>query len=314
MHKYLDKVSAAYYAGSPVMTDSQFDKLAETCNYNAVGAKSSNPTEKHYNRMYSLNKHYVGEGTEPLPEYTDKVITVKLDGAAISILYIDGLLVRVLTRGDGVSGTNVTNNFRDNDIIPQSITTMGVVQVTGEITAPKTIENSRNYAAGALSLKDANEFATRDLAFVAYGMYPTMWDTWNQDMEKLELSGFTTVRNNGVFLTSIYPTDGIVVRLANNALFEELGYTAKAPRGAYAIKTRAESVETTLLDVVWQVGRSGKVTPVALLEPVMVGDAEVSRATLNNMEFINNLGLYIGCTVAVARAGEIIPQIIGLVE
>ncbi|HEY9701865.1 MAG TPA: hypothetical protein V6C58_05445, partial [Allocoleopsis sp.] len=115
-------------------------------------------------------------------------------------------------------------------------------------------------------------------------------------------------------LEKIFPCDGLVYRLNDNKLFEELGYTAKHPRGAYALKERGRAVETKLLDVVWQVGKSGKVTPVAILEPVMIGDAKVSRATLNNIAFIRALGIEIGDTVAIERAGEIIPTVMYKVE
>jgi DNA ligase (NAD+) len=100
------------------------------------------------------------------------------------------------------------------------------------------------------------------------------------------------------------------MRINSNSLFEKLGYTSKHPKGAYAIKKRGEAVETEILSVDWQVGKSGKVTPVANLAPIMIGDAEVSRATLNNQAFIENLGICIGDTVGVIRAGEIIPQIV----
>jgi DNA ligase (NAD+) len=123
--------------------------------------------------------------------------------------------------------------------------------------------------------------------------------------------GFITVMTPG--LEDKYPTDGIVFRLDNNVAFNDLGFTDKFPRGAYAHKEEQESVQTTLLDVIWNTGKSGKVTPIAILEPVMVGDAKVSRATLNNIEYIEALDLEIGCKVEVVRAGEIIPKIIGRV-
>jgi DNA ligase (NAD+) len=131
-------------------------------------------------------------------------------------------------------------------------------------------------------------------------------------MHVLKQLGFNTVLEPE--LAKIYPSDGIVVRLNNNHQFEQLGYTSKHPRGAYARKERAQHVETKLLAVEWQVGKSGKVTPVAILEPVKIGDAVVSRATLNNPGFIEALDLRIGDTVAVARAGEIIPCILHKVD
>lgn len=315
MKEFLDKASKAYYEGNPIISDAQFDKLAESCNYNAVGAKPSGALQKHLFPMYSLDKYYVGEGKEPLSEYptNKKIETVKLDGAAISLLYINGALVRALTRGDGIEGTDITDKILVGDLaIPLDISINATLQITGEIVAPKTIENSRNYASGALNLKDLEEFKTRNLTFVAYGI---SYDAgikgfWSQDMQVLGDNGFETVVTSETDFLNQFPQDGLVVRLDSYTEFNKLGYTSKHPRGAYAIKTRAEAVETELLDVVWQVGKSGKVTPVAILKPVMVGDAEVSRATLNNGSFIEALGLYIGCTVGIIRAGEIIPQVV----
>lgn len=308
MKEFLEKASQAYYNGDPIMSDEQFDTLAEIHQFNQLGSKAQGKTAKHVYRMYSLDKYYEGEGVEPLQGF-DKIVTPKLDGAAIEVLYIDGRLTRVCTRGDGIEGVDVTDKFIGWEGIPQKIGMNGIRQITGEIVAPKTIENSRNYAAGALNLKNKEEFRSRNITFVAYGLYP-LEDTWFwDDMATLEDEGFITVLTECSLLNS-FPTDGKVCRINCNQLFEAQGYTNKHPKGAYAIKVRGEAVETTLLAVEWQVGKSGKVTPVAILEPVLVGDAKVSRATLNNGAFIEALGLQIGDTVGIVRAGEIIPQII----
>lgn len=312
MQEQLKKYSAAYYAGNPLISDDQFDMLVERFGFDEVGAKPTEKVAKHLYRMYSLNKHYAGEGEEPLQEYKDKVKTPKLDGAAVDLLYVEGKFVRGLTRGDGIEGQDITDKLMTMGDIPKQISFVGIYQVTGEIVAPKAIENSRNYAAGALNLKDVEEFKTRVVSFIAYGMYPG-GDLYSEDMAELEDQGFTTIML-GEALVNLFPTDGEVVRIDNNNDFYALGYTAKHPRGAYAIKTRGEAVETILLSVEWQVGKSGKVTPVAILEPVLVGDALVSRATLNNQSYIEDLGLYIGCRVGIIRAGEIIPQIVYKVE
>lgn len=314
LKQYLDKASQAYYNGMPIISDEQFDRLAETAKYSAIGAQVTGTKAKHYYPMYSLQKYYEDEGkASPLAGMGDIAISVKLDGAAISLLYVDGELVQALTRGDGVEGQLITDKLlTSNSLVPHKITSKKVVQVTGEIVAPKHIANARNYAAGSLNLKDNTEFATRAISFFAYGVYPSFHDTYDKDMVHLKMLGFNTVQE--VDLEKIYPTDGEVFRLNSNKKFEELGYTSKHPRGAYARKQRAEHVETKLLDVEWQVGKSGKVTPVAILEPVLVGDAMVSRATLNNPGFIEALGLEIGDTVAIIRAGEIIPCVLHKVE
>ena len=301
---YLDAASAAYYAGKPFISDEVFDRLAESADYQAVGAKQHDHIHKHYYRMYSLQKYYEDEGVAPLQEYA-KTTSPKLDGAAISLLYIDGSLARALTRGDGIEGTDITQKlYARKDLAPLTVSRTDVHQVIGEIAAPKNIENARNYAAGALNLKDMSEFCTRAISFFAYGVFPTVADTFTQDMQILEKEGFETVYAND--LHNIYPCDGLVFRVNDNNVFMALGFTAKHPRAAYAKKDRQEAVETTILSVEWQVGKSGKVTPVAILEPVMIGDALVSRATLNNPGFIEMLDLHIGDRVGVIRAGEII--------
>lgn len=310
--QYLDHASKAYYSGHPVISDEVFDALAVRYSYNKVGAATEGKKARHAYPMFSLQKHYEDEGVHPLADVKDKSASPKLDGAAVEHLYIDGAYVSSTTRGDGVWGVDVTEKFLATNLIPKTIGLMGVVQVTGELVAPKHIENARNYAAGSLNLKSVDEFKTRAVNFYAYGVQPYQYDTYNQDMRRLEQEGFKTVKEPD--LHNIYPCDGIVYRVNSNALFQQMGYTAKHPNGAYALKERQEAVETKILDVEWQVGKTGKVTPVAILEPVMIGDAQVSRATLNNPGFIEMLGIEIGDTVAIVRSGEIIPKILYKVD
>jgi len=312
IEQFLDSASKAYYAGSPIISDEQFDRLAESIGYNKVGAKQHENKAKHLYQMYSLQKYYEDEGVRPLEGITDVSSSAKLDGAAISLLYVDGQLVRALTRGDGIEGQIITDKLLATNLVPHSINVTGVYQVTGEVVAPKHVENSRNYAAGSLNLKDINEFKTRAVTFFAYGIQPSLTTRFDHDLNALKDSGFNVI--NEPDLDKIYPCDGVVFRINSNKLAEELGYTAKHPRFAYAKKERKPYVETKLLGVEWQVGKSGKVTPVAILEPVMIEDAMVSRATLNNPGFIEMLDLQIGDTVAVIRAGEIIPCILHKVD
>ena len=311
---YLDRCSDAYYSGSPILDDSAFDRLAELVGYNKVGATVTEGKVKHLYQMYSLQKHYEDEGVSPLANVSgEKATTPKLDGAAISILYIDGKLAQVATRGDGIEGQDITDKFlTTKSLIPHEIPTKGTFQITGEVVAPKHIENARNYAAGALNLKNVDEFRTRAIEFFAYGVQPYPTASFDDDMEVLETWGFKTVFEPEI--DKIYPCDGVVHRLVFNYSFDNLGYTGKHPRGAYALKERQAAVETTILDVEWQVGKTGKVTPVAILEPVMIGDAQVSRATLNNPGFIEMLGIEIGDKVAIIRSGEIIPRILHKVD
>ena len=312
--EFLNNAARHYYNGTPIISDEVFDALADSVGYENVGSKQHGDIETHYRRMYSLEKFYEDEkGTKPLAAYTDVTMSPKIDGAAVEHLYLNGVYSRSLTRGDGIQGKVVTDKFLNTKLIPMRIDTVHpVVQITGELAAPKHVENSRNYAAGALNLGSVDEFRTRSVEFFAYGVFPYITSTFDADMAYLEKMGFSTIFSKGV--AEVYPTDGIVFRINSNSEFEAAGYTAKHPKGAYAKKERGEVVETNILDVVWQVGKSGKVTPVALLEPVLVGDATVSRATLNNVAFIQALDLQIGDRVAIRRAGEIIPQVVHKVE
>jgi DNA ligase (NAD+) len=305
--EFLNYCSRCYYAGTPVISDEQFDRLAESVGYEQLGAKQHENVEKHLYRMYSLQKYYEGEGKPPKLIGSISV-TPKIDGAAVSLLYLNGVLVRALTRGDGIEGQIVTDKFLATKLVPHTISLPGVIQITGELAAPVHVENARNYAAGSLNLKDVEEFKTRAVTFFAYGVQPTITHSFDNDMSVLRGHGFSTVRDSEIH--NIYPCDGLVYRIDNVSDFEAEGYTAKHPKGAYALKERGAAVETILLDVVWQTGKSGKVTPVAILEPVKVGDADVSRATLNNIAYIRALDLHIGDTVGVIRSGEIIPQIV----
>ena len=315
----LDKASKAYFEGSPFLSDEEFDTLAKKEDYERVGY---NPDARmlHMFPLYSLQKVFEGEDTPPI--YKSKVIeTPKLDGAAISIQYRNGKLSSVITRGDGKAGIEVTDKFLNNSIVPQKlypeytfasntghyIKNQGLLQVTGEIVAPKEIPNARNYAAGALNLKDVEEFKRRNLTFIAYNIEPNISSTYEGDMSHLEYSGFNTAMDSE---WDEFPTDGKVFRVNDNTEYLSLGFTSHHPRGAYALKTREEGIETTLLDVIWQTGKSGKVTPVAILEPIEIDDAIISRATLNNIAYIKSLNLEIGCRVKVIRAGKIIPRVI----
>lgn len=312
---FLDKASAEYYKGTPTIPDHVFDELAEYYQYNQVGAKVDNcETAKHYSQMYSLQKYYKDSDHEnPLKDYKNISYSPKLDGAAISLLYFNGVLVQALTRGDGVEGQVITDKFLNTSIVPKSIKTNEVfVQVNGEITAPNNIPNARNYASGALHLKDLNEFKTRAITFFAHDMYPDIKDTYEEDMEWLSRNGFNTVKDPEIH--NIYPTDGVVYRINSHAVAGKLGFTSKHPRFAYALKERQETEDTVILAVEWNTGRTGVVTPKAILKPVMIMDKEVSSASLHNQSFIESLDIRIGDTVAVRLAGMIIPEVVHKVE
>jgi DNA ligase (NAD+) len=308
MKNFLDYASKKYHEGNPIIPDDVFDRLAETHGYEDVGHSVQHGVA-HYFPMWSLKKCYVGE--KPIVLVGDTIETPKLDGAAISLLYVEGQLVMALTRGNGKRGEDITDKIKllVESFIP---TYEPIIQIIGEIAAKKTIPNARNYAAGALNLKDIEEFKTREVTFIAYGLQVSenksgCSETYVQDMQSLSNMGFNTVLDGE---WNEYPQDGRVYRLNSNQAYDRAGYTSSHPRGAFALKVRPQGVSTTLKGVEWQVGRTGTVNPVAILEPVKVGDAMVSRATLHNMKYIEELGLEIGCEVEIIRSGEIIPRVV----
>jgi NAD-dependent DNA ligase len=307
MRDFLEKASLAYYSGCPIITDAEYDVLFAHYKCSNVGYTVTDGIE-HYYRMYSLQKCF-DLNDAPLP-LIDTVASPKLDGAAVSLLYVSGKFTLGLTRGDGLIGKDITEKLAL--LVPESIPLTGALQITGEVVCPKTVENARNVAAGSLNLKDLEEFKSRPVSFVAYDIQGTKSKYWTESMELLSALGFRTVLDSN--LRDTFPLDGEVYRINDTEHFQSLGYTSHHPRGAFALKEQATGVVTRLLDVTWQVGKSGVVSPVAILEPVMIGDASVSRATLHNIQYIEALNLELGCQVEVIRSGEIIPRILRKVD
>lgn len=313
IYNLLDQAANAYYAGKPFMSDDVFDKLAEKYGYEKLGAKVvSGSTLDHPWPLFSLEKRYEGEDEYPFPISEKTVTSDKLDGAAISIVYEDGILVAAVTRGDGKKGENVTRNILQSDLVPAKINATGTVQIVGEIVAPIETPNARNYASGALFLKDVDEFNSRDLYFVAHDARGVDLPTYIDIMNWLHSQYIVTVLNWSI-LDQEFPTDGQVVRLNSQEEYYAAGFTAKSPKGAFAIKKRTDvAIEPTkLLEVEWQVGKIGKVTPVAIFEEIEIEGAKISRATLHNPGFIEDLDLHIGDTILVTRSGSIIPKVVG---
>ena len=308
MKDFFEKCEAAYFSGYPIISDEEYDALIAKWKHQAVGHIVTDGVP-HLYKMYSLQKVFdlnaVESSTSPM------VRTPKLDGAAVSLQYVNGHIAQALTRGDGNLGRDIT--LKLEELVPNVISIKGKIQITGEVVAPDTIPNARNFAAGSLNLKDLMEFRSRakDLRFVAYDIQGVEYERLTNAMDHLAQNGFEVITH---FDATGYPTDGEVFRVDNYDAFYRLGYTAHHPRGAFALKEQKDGVITELLDVVWQVGKSGVVSPVAILRPVEVGDALVSRATLHNIEYIRSLNLEIGCSVEVIRSGEIIPRIVRRVD
>lgn len=278
----------------------------------------------------------------------------KLDGLAVSLIYKNGKLVQAATRGDGKVGENVTSNVMTIKAIPLKLTGDNVpdyIDVRGEVimtrsgfnqwneraraTGGKVFANPRNAAAGSLRQLDPKVTAKRPLAFFAYYVgecegYDLPRDQYHRLLALKEL-GFPVNPNikcvkglNGLktFYEDIlsrretlnYDIDGVVLKINSLDTQDEMGFTAKNPRWAIAYKFPPEEMMTKLLDVEFQVGRTGAITPVAKLNPVYVGGATVSSATLHNADEIERLGLKIGDMVIVRRAGDVIPQVSGVVK
>ncbi len=278
----------------------------------------------------------------------------KLDGLAVSILYVNGVLTQAATRGDGTTGEDITANIRTIRNIPLQLLTDNPparLEVRGEVFMPhagferlneyalehgeKTFANPRNAAAGSLRQLDPNITSKRPLVLNAYGIgiaenleLPNTHYARLQWLKSIGIPVNPEIRLcNGTnevldFYRDIqnkrsslgYDIDGTVLKINDIALQNELGFISKAPRWAIAYKFPAQEELTVLNDVEFQVGRTGAITPVAKLEPVFVAGVTVSNATLHNGDEIERLNIAIGDTVIIRRAGDVIPQIIGVLH
>ena len=274
----------------------------------------------------------------------------KFDGASISITYINGSLFRAVTRGDGNKGDDVTLNVKTIRSIPLKITSKRIPAefvIRGEILMPRAVfnrlneerikaeltpfANPRNAAAGTLKLLDPRIVASRSLDCMIYFLLAEELphDNHYDNLKEAAGWGFKVAesirlcKNIDEVLQFIsfweterkklpYDTDGVVVKVNSLSQQSELGFTAKSPRWAIAYKYKAEEATTRLLSVTFQVGRTGTVTPVANLEPVLLSGSTVKRATLHNEDQINLLDLHLNDMVYVEKGGEIIPKIVGV--
>ena len=274
---------------------------------------------------------------------------LKYDGASISITYENGNLVKAVTRGDGFQGDDVTNNIKTIKSVPLQLKGdyPPKFDIRGEIVLPfdgflkmneervangeEPYMNPRNTASGSLKLQDSSLVAQRPLECLLYGIIgrDLEIDTQFQLLEKAREWGFKVPTVAKLCSTSDevmafieewdvkrhelpYETDGVVVKVNSLENQEELGYTAKSPRWAMAYKFKAEQVFTRLNEITYQVGRTGAITPVANLEPVLLAGTIVKRASLHNADQIEKLDIRAGDTVFVEKGGEIIPKIIAV--
>ncbi len=278
------------------------------------------------------------------------VCELKFDGLSLSLSYENGKLQRAVTRGDGTKGDDVTNNAKTIQTIPKNIKGLNFpesFEIRGEVFMHKPaferlnnerIEsgdapyaNPRNFASGTLKMQDSSEVAKRPLDCFLYFLYTDkrLYNTHWESLQAVKTWGFHICEHNKLckniqeVLQFIhlwdekrfglsYDIDGIVVKVNNYSQQQELGFTAKSPRWAISYKYKAQEVETELQQVTYQVGRTGAVTPVANLKPVLLAGTTVKRATLHNANEIQRLDLHEGDTVLVEKGGEIIPKIISV--
>jgi DNA ligase (NAD+) len=301
---------------------------------------------RHSRPMLSLNK---ASRPEQVVAFFDRfpgqpvVVMPKLDGLSLALVYESGRLARAVTRGDGTTGEDVTVLVRAlADGVPPTIDAEGGVEVRGELVMlrstfaaynaahpDKPLINPRGAAAGTIRAKDPAQVAERRLRFFAFDLDTA--DGAHADVENaLRTLGFDAADmrhcdSAGAAQEAIvaiearrdhldYDLDGAVLRLADRNAYAAAGTRAASPRGALAFKFAAEEKTTVLADVVWDVGKTGKVAPVAVLEPLFVGGSTVARATLANQEVIRARDVRIGDTVLVRRAGDVIPFVAGVLD
>lgn len=372
LSRIIMKHTHLYYTGTPGISEEEYDalmrELVEIEKLHPEWVTPSSPTQKvggalldkgsavkHNIPMLSIEKTYNFNG---LMQYVKSVETEintpvsfyvehKFDGVAISLQYEKGILLRALTRGDGIRGDDVTNIVKKIPSIPQSLrgNYPSFLEVRGEIYIPKTqfeeinkarqhdgekpFTNARNLAAGSLYLKDVHEAQRRGLTMTAFGIGQTSGPialTQQQLLEKLNEFGFSV--HSGTLCHSIndiieavnhidrnknnlaYEIDGVVIKVNNLKDQIDLGATSKYIRGMIAFKFNNNSAWTTLKDIAWQVGRTGKITPIAILEPVWLDGSLIERASLQNFRELQRLGLRAGDDVLIEKAGRIIPKII----
>ena len=308
---------------------------------------------RHEINLYSLNKvrnfEDLADWCEDMQELTGGTsfaLEYKFDGLQIVVEYNDGIFVSATTRGDGSVGEDVSAQVKTIRSLPLSIKFKGrlIVQGEGMMTnksfanynknADEKLKNPRNAAAGAIRNLDPRETAKRNLDYFCYSILlcdGKTFSTQEQMHEFLVENGFKTgdyfkicenVQQIISEITSLdmikakldVQIDGMVIKINDVAHREDIGFTSKYPKWAIAYKFASQEATTLLKEVVWQVGRSGRVTPIAILDPVELAGAQISRATLNNIEDIRRKGIYENSRVFIRRSNEVIPQVMGLAE
>lgn len=375
-----EQASAAQFAyhvkDAPTISDGEYDAIIRRLNaieeqhpslrtpesptQNVGGASFATgfETVDHVERMLSLDNAFSFEELQTWAERVEREVgsgahyltELKIDGLAINLLYEKGRLVRALTRGDGRTGEDVTNNVRTIEGIPERLAGDDVpdlVEIRGEVFFPTAafadlnaslveagkapFANPRNAAAGSLRQKDPKVTATRPLRMLVHGIGARRgFDIERQSQAYERLRGWGLPTSDEVrvlddiaavqkFVTyhgehrhdRSHEIDGIVVKVDEVPLQRQLGATSRAPRWAIAFKYPPEEVNTKLLDIRVNVGRTGRVTPYGVMQPVVVAGSTVEQATLHNAYEVERKGVLIGDTVVLRKAGDVIPEIVG---
>ncbi len=356
---------------APIISDQEFDRLLaelqaleethpelkrpDSPTQRVGSAPTSDfPTVRHSRPMLSLDNSYSRQDVEDfdqrvrqsLPdEAVEYVFELKIDGVALSLLYQDSLLVRAVTRGDGVQGDEITANARTIPTIPLRLRQPGVdCEIRGEVYMESSdfaqlnaqrvadgeplFANPRNSTAGSLKLQNPNLVAKRNLRFFAYWIHAagggqtrhneclaTLRDWGLMVPEHQRCAALADVfalydHYAATRAALLYEIDGVVIKVDSLSQQERLGYTAKSPRSAMAYKFPAYQARTRLLDIHLQVGRTGAVTPVAVLEPVPLAGSTIARASLHNADEIHRKDIRIGDTVLIEKGGDVIPKVV----
>ena len=365
-----------YVLDAPTITDAQFDKLLKELE--ALEAKNPELLEPdspslgvgggfatsftqhdHIEKMMSLDNVFDEDELNAWFDRVEKESTspqylceLKVDGLAINLLYENGQLVRGLTRGNGVTGEDVTLNVKTIKVLPHTLSGKKIptqIEVRGEVFFPVAafnqlneeleeagkalFANPRNSAAGSLRQKDPRVTASRPLSMVVHGVgandgltFKNQSDAYTE-LKKLGLptsDRFKVCGSREEVLEFIayynehrhdieHEIDGVVIKVDSIAEQRKLGFTSRAPKWAIAYKYPPEEVTTKLLDIKVSVGRTGRVTPFAFMEPVKVAGSTITNATLHNQEEIERKGILIGDTVIIRKAGDVIPEVLGAV-
>ncbi len=372
----INKANYKYYVeDNPSISDFEYDQmfaeLKKLEEENPLFISPDSPTQrvgsvsekffphKHKYRLYSLDNTYEYDDLEDwykkiVKEYNDQelVCELKIDGLAMALTYENGVFVRGVTRGDGITGEDITNNLKTVKAIPLKLFEPVSVEVRGEVYMPKEsfeklneenlkngeklFANPRNAAAGSIRQLDSKVTAKRDLSMFCYTAIFT-GDMKNppknhyDSLMYLKKLGFKVNPNIRLCKNAKeaieyckewdekrfsldYATDGVVIKVNDFLVQQEMGFTSRAPKWATAFKFPPEEVTTKLLSIEESVGKTGAITPIAILEPVQLGGSTVARASLHNFDEVGRLDVRIGDRVYIKKAAEIIPKVVKVIE